>query len=137
MVYLNPRLFVRTLTSPAISLAKPRNRVCNCRVLYGRVNDTCAVADLLSDPPRLSEATIGSEFEATRAFLGILSPGIRLSLAPPKIHARTGSSRLFAPFCPLAFLVSSHQSGRWLVGGGGDRTHNPQLKPPSQQAHWN
>src|SRR5438445_965358 len=33
--------------------------------------------------------------------------------------ARTGSSGLFAPFCPLVFLLSPHQSGRWLVGAVG------------------
>jgi hypothetical protein len=47
------------------------------------------------------------------------SPGIRLSLVPLRIHARTGSSGLFAPFWPLAFLLSTYQSGRWLVGAVG------------------
>jgi hypothetical protein len=36
-----------------------------------------------------------------------------------KTNARTGSSALFAPFCPLAFLLSPDQSGRWLVGAVG------------------
>jgi hypothetical protein len=44
---------------------------------------------------------------------------VRLSLVPLRIHARTGSSGLSAPFCPLAFLLSLYQSGRWLVGAVG------------------
>ncbi len=47
------------------------------------------------------------------------SQGIRLSLAPLRIHARTGSSGLSAPFCPLAFLLSPDQSEGWLVGAMG------------------
>src|SRR5882724_5085471 len=47
------------------------------------------------------------------------SQGIRLSLVPLTIHARTGSSGLSAPFCPLAFLLGPDQSGRWLVGAVG------------------
>jgi len=47
------------------------------------------------------------------------SQGIRLSLVPLKIHARTGSSGLSAPFCPLAFLLSPDQSEGWLVGAVG------------------
>ncbi len=42
-----------------------------------------------------------------------------VSLAPLRIHARTGSSGLFAPFCPLAFLLSPDQSEGWLVGAVG------------------
>jgi hypothetical protein len=45
--------------------------------------------------------------------------GIRLSLVPLIIHARTGSSGLSAPFCPLAFLLSPDQSEGWLVGAVG------------------
>jgi len=44
---------------------------------------------------------------------------IRSSLVPLRIHARTGSSGLVAPFCPLAFLLSLYQSGRRLVGAVG------------------
>jgi hypothetical protein len=44
---------------------------------------------------------------------------IRLSLMPLRILARTGSSGLFAPFCPLAFLLSAYQSEGWLVGAVG------------------
>jgi hypothetical protein len=47
------------------------------------------------------------------------SQGIRLSLVPLKIHARTGSLGLSAPFCPLAFLLSPDQSEGWLVGAVG------------------
>src|SRR5712671_3507999 len=47
------------------------------------------------------------------------SQGIRLSLVPLRIHARTGSSGLSAPFCPLAFLLSAYQSEGWLVGAVG------------------
>jgi len=47
------------------------------------------------------------------------SQGIRLSLVPLRIHARTGSSGLSAPFCPLAFLLSPDQSEGWLVGAVG------------------
>src|SRR5258707_6767571 len=50
-----------------------------------------------------------------RAEMAQLQAGIRLSLVPLRIHARTGSSGLSAPFCPLAFLLSPDQSGRWLV----------------------
>src|SRR6266446_4894323 len=39
--------------------------------------------------------------------------------APLRIHARTGSSGLFAPFCPFAFLLSPDQSEGWLVGAVG------------------
>ena len=42
-----------------------------------------------------------------------------VSLAPLRVHARTGSSGLFASFCPLAFLISPDQSERWLVGAVG------------------
>src|SRR6266566_4330757 len=48
-----------------------------------------------------------------------------VSLAPLRIHARTGSSGLFAPFCPLAFLLSPGQSEGWLVGAVG-------IEPTSQ-----
>jgi hypothetical protein len=37
---------------------------------------------------------------------------------------RTGSSGLFAPFCPLVFLLSAYQSGRWLVGAVGIESTN-------------
>jgi len=47
------------------------------------------------------------------------SQGIRLSLVPLRIHPRTGSSGLSAPFCPLAFLLSPDQSEGWLVGAVG------------------
>jgi hypothetical protein len=47
------------------------------------------------------------------------SQGIRLSPVPLRIHARTGSSGLSAPFCPLAFLLSPDQSEGWLVGAVG------------------
>jgi len=50
------------------------------------------------------------------------SQGIRLSLVPLRIHARTGSSGLSAPFCPLAFLLSPDQSEGWLVGAVGIET---------------
>jgi len=47
------------------------------------------------------------------------SQGIRLSLVPLRIHARTGSSGLSAPFCPLALLLSPDQSEGRLVGAVG------------------
>ena len=43
----------------------------------------------------------------------------RLSLMPPRFSVRTGSSTESTPFCPIAFLVSAYQSGRWLVGAVG------------------
>src|SRR6266699_1375678 len=36
-----------------------------------------------------------------------------VSLAPLRVHARTGSSGLFASFCPLAFLISPDQPERF------------------------
>jgi len=39
--------------------------------------------------------------------------------AAEKFHGRTGSSGLFAPFCPLAFMLSSYRSVGWLVGAVG------------------
>src|SRR5437899_8076252 len=45
--------------------------------------------------------------------------GIRLPLVPLRIHVRSGSSRLFAPFCPLAFLLSPDESERRLGGAVG------------------
>ena len=44
---------------------------------------------------------------------------IRPSIVPPRILARTGSSGLFAPFYPLAFLLNSYRSEGWLVGAVG------------------
>ena len=44
---------------------------------------------------------------------------IRLTLAPLKTNARTGSSGLFAPFCPRAFLLSVQSLRRWMVGAVG------------------
>jgi hypothetical protein len=38
---------------------------------------------------------------------------------PLRISVATGSSGLFAPFCPLAFLLCADHSGRWLVGAVG------------------
>jgi hypothetical protein len=38
---------------------------------------------------------------------------------PLKFFAQAGSSRLFAPFCPLAFSLSAYQSEGWLVGAVG------------------
>jgi hypothetical protein len=38
--------------------------------------------------------------------------------AAEKKH-RTGSLALSAPFCPRAFLLRVHRSGRWMVGAVG------------------
>src|SRR6266566_7827846 len=54
--------------------------------------------------------------------------------AAERIHARTGSSGLFAPFCPLAFLLSPDQSGRWLVGAVGIEPP-PKLGDVATQTH--
>src|ERR1700730_14790678 len=59
------------------------------------------------------------------------SQGIRLSLAPLRIHARTGSSGLSAPFCPFAFLLSAYQSEGWLAGAVGIEPVTPCLQSMS------
>jgi len=50
---------------------------------------------------------------------------IRSSLVPLKEFTHDPeSSGSFAPFCPLAFLLSPDQSGRWLVGAVGIESTN-------------
>ena len=44
-------------------------------------------------------------------------------------NARTGSSGLSAPFCPLAFLLSPDQSEGWLVGAVGIELHFKSIRP--------
>ena len=57
-----------------------------------------------------------------------------------KAAERTGSLALSAPFCPRAFLLSVHSSGRWMVGAVGIE-HDPRttksrgmtaLQPPTK-----
>jgi len=50
---------------------------------------------------------------------------IRLSLVPLRISARTGSSGLSAPFCPVAFFVKSRPIRKMVGRGGGVQTQPP------------
>jgi hypothetical protein len=52
------------------------------------------------------------------------SQGIRLSLVPPRIIVRTGSSGLFAPFLPPRVFVKCLRIRKMVGRGGGDRTHD-------------
>jgi len=45
----------------------------------------------------------------------------RLSLAPLRIHTRTGSSALICPFLPPHVFVNVHPSERWLAGRWGSK----------------
>src|SRR5437762_4129794 len=92
----------------------------NCRHAIGATQEAHSISYCRLLPPREIAKLCKRKRSLVRA-VGMRHPRPKNPVVTraAETTARTGSSGLFAPFCPLAFLLSACQSGRWLVGAVG------------------